>query len=96
MFRRGRGRRGGRQANPPVDQARDSGGNGRYEANPSGAEAGNRNKQRDDDPSRVGQSPPADIRQARPTLGKEAAVPLWKEFEALGIHVGHTEPVFPP
>jgi eukaryotic translation initiation factor 2C len=94
--RRGRGRRGGHQANPPVDQARDSGGNGRDEANPSGAESGNRNEHRDDDPSRVGQSLPADIRQAGPTLGKEATAPLWKEFEALGIHVRRAEPVFPP
>ena len=97
--RRGRGRRGGHQAYPPVDEARVSGDNGRDEANPSGAEAGNRNENRDDDPSRVGQSLPAvaaDIRQAGKAVVEEAAALLWKEFEALGIHVHRAEPVFPP
>ncbi|NP_001352995.1 Protein argonaute 18 [Zea mays] len=82
---------------PPVDEAMDFNGNGRDEANPSGSEAGNHNEHRGDDPSRVGQSLPADIRQnGQPTLGEEITAPLWEEFEALGIHVRRSEPVFPP
>jgi eukaryotic translation initiation factor 2C len=89
---RGRGRRGGRQANP-----RGSGGSGRDEANWSGAEAGNHNGHNYDDHSRVGQSQPADQSQAAPPLAEEpAALPRKESFEAIGIHVRRAEPVFPP
>ena len=90
---RSRGRRGGRQANPRVDQARGSSGSGRDEANPSGAEAGNRRNGHDYvEHLRVGQSQPADLNQAGPPLAEQAAALLWKEFEVLGIQSAAPSP----
>ncbi|PAN13868.1 hypothetical protein PAHAL_2G369600 [Panicum hallii] len=76
------------------------GGQRRVKANPSDAEAGNRDGHPDDDRGRADQSQHTDLLQAGRTLAasdaEKAPAPLLEEFAALGIRVRRAEPVFPP